>query len=138
MAKNRICKCCKVAYSYCPTCEEDRFKPSWYALFHDENCKSIFDILVQYGLKKITKQEAKKELSKLDLSIKDKCDEDIVSQLNEIFNDEVRESKSKEKDNTLKVETEIKEENVKENEVETEIDKTESTTSTVKTSRRKK
>ena len=43
-------------------------KPAWMAEFHSENCKNIFKICTDYNMQTITKQEARDELNKCDLS----------------------------------------------------------------------
>ena len=45
MAKNRTCFICGNKYDYCPTCDRDRLKPSWYALFCSDNCYKINNII---------------------------------------------------------------------------------------------
>ena len=55
MAKsNRVCFLCKNSYSYCPTCNADINKPSWYALWCGDVCKELNDILSAHTAKKIT------------------------------------------------------------------------------------
>lgn len=64
---NRICKICGKKYYFCPSCTNDS-RPSWYGMFHDENCKNIFCILTNAFLEKITPAAAKKQLESCDLS----------------------------------------------------------------------
>lgn len=90
MAKlNRVCKVCGSKYRYCPSCETD-LRPTWYAMFHDENCKNIFMILTDEFLKKITTLEAKKELKKCDLSNSDNFTESIKKHLDNVMNYKVK------------------------------------------------
>jgi hypothetical protein len=65
----RKCVLCGKEYEFCPTCNKDKHKPMWYKLYHDENCKNIFDALNNYHFELTTKEEAKDILSKCDLSI---------------------------------------------------------------------
>ena len=37
--KQRTCFCCGKAYHYCPHCDVDRDKPSWYFIFDSDNCR---------------------------------------------------------------------------------------------------
>ena len=57
-------------YTYCPKCDKDKDKPYWMFSFCSQNCKDIFQTLIdeQYG--HITTAEAKEKLLSLDLSDK--------------------------------------------------------------------
>lgn len=89
MAKaNRTCKVCGTKYYYCPSCP-DELRPSWYGMFHDENCKNIFTILTNHFLGKITKSDAKNQLKKCDLSNKDSFDADTQKQIDELLENKV-------------------------------------------------
>ena len=66
MKTNRTCKTCGTKYEYCPKCGADRFKPTWMSMFCSANCYGTFSTLVDFSNEKKSKEEAKKELSKLD------------------------------------------------------------------------
>ena len=68
--KSRECYLCGETYKYCPTCSNDRVKPSWMAEFHSENCKDIFDICTRFNMELLTKEDAKAAIEKCDLSNK--------------------------------------------------------------------
>ena len=68
--RNRSCYLCGEQYQYCPTCSQDRMKPSWMSEFHSENCKNIFDICTRFNMQMFTKDEAKSAIEKCDLSNK--------------------------------------------------------------------
>ena len=68
--RDRKCYLCGEGYKYCPTCSQDRMKPSWMAKFHEENCKNIFNICTKFNLGMITKKEAQQALSVCNLSDK--------------------------------------------------------------------
>lgn len=71
MAKlNRTCFTCGEKHSYCPDCYDDRHLESWHIMFHDENCKNVFNIINQYFYSHITTEEAIKQLKCCDLTIK--------------------------------------------------------------------
>lgn len=85
MAKaNRTCKICGRKYHYCPSCSGE-LRPSWYGMFHDENCKNIFYILTDVFLAKTTKAAARKRLSKCDLSEMASFNTDVKKQLDDIL-----------------------------------------------------
>ena len=99
---NRTCKVCNTKYSYCPTCREDAFKPTWMSIFCSANCYNAFLTLSNVTNKKITEEMAKEELSKLDL---DKVtNESMVKHINLLLNKPM-------------IETKIEKESVIENEI---------------------
>jgi uncharacterized membrane protein YgaE (UPF0421/DUF939 family) len=65
---NKKCIICGTAYSYCPSCSRDMDKPSWYTLFHSDNCNNIYNIVTGYRDGLLTIAEAKTRLKTLDLS----------------------------------------------------------------------
>lgn len=68
--RTRECYLCGEKYHYCPTCTQDKSKPTWMVEFHEENCKTIFQLCTDFNMKFLTKDEAKKALSKCNLSNK--------------------------------------------------------------------
>ena len=86
MAKknNRKCVCCSTEYRYCNTCNEDKTKPAWYAIYHNKNCKDIFNTASDYLAGVITKEEAKQKFDACDLSYKHKLHNKIVEAINEV------------------------------------------------------
>ena len=93
--KNRKCLCCNVDYHYCPTCSQDRMKPSWMSEFHDENCKNIFDICTRFNMELMSKENAQKALSACDLSNKANFKDYVQRDITNIFADEKPASKAK-------------------------------------------
>lgn len=68
MAKLRKCLCCQTKYSYCPDCiGADRLKPSYFATFCSEECKTIWDSMTKFNFGTITKSEAKSIISTIQL-----------------------------------------------------------------------
>ena len=131
---NRKCIVCGREYYFCHTCQDGAIKPSWYLIFHDQNCHDIYDavanILPQQG-----KEAAKEALDKLDLSNKENFHPNIIKSINEIYDiveevvtqDEIKEVKETTENNEKakevvesietveEVKDEIKSEEVKEN-----------------------
>lgn len=109
MAKknNRKCICCSVEYRYCNTCSEDKMKPIWYTIYHNENCKDIFNIASDYLAGAITKEEARYKFDLCDLSYKNKLHNKIVEAINAVYEVKV------ETENTVEVAVEIKEDKIK-------------------------
>ena len=83
--KNRKCLCCNVDYHYCPTCSQDRMKPSWMSEFHDENCKNIFDICTRFNMELMSKEDAQKALNACDLSNKENFKDYVKRDIANIF-----------------------------------------------------
>ena len=65
----RTCCVCRREHLFCPQCRpEDRNKPTWYFAYCSENCKDIYAVTSDYENNKISADEAKTQLNKLDLS----------------------------------------------------------------------
>ena len=106
--RTRTCYLCGEKYEYCPTCSQDKLKPTWMAEFHSENCKDVFDICTRFNMQLLNKDEAKEVIEKCDLSNKlnfrpsvqntlsnllkadeDKITIDVDAEIKEITKDEV-------------------------------------------------
>lgn len=72
MANNRICLVCGKAYEYCGSCDGKRL-PIWMNLYHDENCRQIFNAVNDYNHGLATKEQSRERLSacNLNMDIKD-------------------------------------------------------------------
>lgn len=86
--RNRECYLCGESYLYCPTCSQDRMKPTWMSEFHNENCKNIFDICTRFNMEMVSKEEAKAVLNDCDLSNKTKFKSFVQHDLEVIFANE--------------------------------------------------
>lgn len=86
--KTRECYLCGEKYQYCPTCSQDRMKPSWMAEFHNENCKNIFDICTRFNMQLMSKAEAQAALNTCDLSNKVNFKDYVQRDLANIFANE--------------------------------------------------
>ena len=64
----RTCCVCHKEYSFCLCNLEDRNKEPWHFAYCSENCKDIYAATSDYECGKITANEAKEQLDKLDLS----------------------------------------------------------------------
>ena len=113
---NRKCIVCGESYYHCGHCDEP-IKPSWYTIFHDENCHDIYDAVANiYPIQ--GKEATKQALDKLDLSNKENFHPNIIKLINEIY-DIVEESvvhndveiKIEDKENETNKVNEIKEVN---------------------------
>jgi tRNA G26 N,N-dimethylase Trm1 len=88
--RDRECYLCGKEYQYCPTCSQDKMKPTWMAEFHDENCKNIFDFCTRFNMELMTKEEAKEALEKCDLSNKENFKSYVKEDIANIFYEEVK------------------------------------------------
>ena len=100
--RDRECYLCGAKYEYCPTCYQDRLKPSYMADFHEENCRNIFDICTRFNMELMSKEEAKAALEKCDLSNKANFKSYVQRDLANIFAEEQNNTKK-----TKKVEHEV-------------------------------
>ena len=86
--RRRSCYLCGTDYQYCPTCSQDRMKPTWMAEFHEENCVKIFEVCTRFNMQKMSKEEAKNALSSCDLSNKANFKSYVQRDLDVIFEEE--------------------------------------------------
>ena len=119
--RNRSCYLCGQDYQYCPTCSQDRMKPSWMAEFHSENCKNIFDICTRFNMKLLTKEEAKVALEQCDLTNKANFKDYVQRDLKNIFAEEPK-KRGKKVEPVVEIEVEPVVEPVVETVVETVIE----------------
>ena len=89
--KNKACITCGEIYSFCTGCAEFDHLPRWMAMYHNKNCKELFDITSSYLCGHITASEAKKRYEECDLSYKEKLREKIQNSINELLVDETKE-----------------------------------------------
>ena len=93
--RDRTCYLCGTKYSYCPTCTDDRTKPSWMAEFHSEDCVRIFDICTKFNMGTVSKAEAQEVLNTCDLSNKENFRPCVKRDLEVIFAEEPTKSGKK-------------------------------------------
>lgn len=82
--KARKCIVCGKEYEYCNRCSSHANMPTWMALYHDENCRSIMNIATEYMAGNITKSEAKSQIDSCDLTDKKNFKESVVKAIDEI------------------------------------------------------
>lgn len=68
MIKRKCCLCGKEYETYCPSCREAAYQPSWINSFHSENCSKIYEACAGYSGNALSKDEAKVLLKICDLS----------------------------------------------------------------------
>ena len=86
---NKTCLCCQTKYTFCLNCSDFDNMPRWMAIFHDKNCKEIFNTITSYYDKTITKEQAKTILNNCDLSNKKMFNNKIQDAINEIYADDI-------------------------------------------------
>ena len=87
MAKIKARKCivCGKEYEYCNRCSSHATMPTWMALYHDDNCRSIMNIATEYMAGNLAKADAKAQLNNCDLSNKANFKESVAKAVDEIF-----------------------------------------------------
>lgn len=83
--KARNCIVCGKEYEYCNRCSSHATMPTWMALYHDDNCRSIMNIATEYMAGNLTKAEAKSKLDDCDLTNKKNFSESVLKAINEIY-----------------------------------------------------
>lgn len=86
--RDRNCYLCGEEYKYCPTCSQDKMKPTWMGEFHAENCKNIFDICTRFNMQMLTKEETKAALDACDLSNKANFKSYVQRDIDNIYKEE--------------------------------------------------
>ena len=66
----RRCMVCGAMYEYCSTCNAYAGKPTWMTMFHDENCKKIFEITSAYYAGSRSDEVIREQFLECDLSNK--------------------------------------------------------------------
>lgn len=66
---NKKCIVCGKSYTFCPVCHGGA-EPAWKNIYHDENCKKIYNICEEVINGNITEAEAKHMFDECDLSAK--------------------------------------------------------------------
>lgn len=82
--KTRKCIVCGEEYEYCNRCSSHSTMPTWMALYHDDNCRSIMNIATEYMAGNVTKADAKSQLDNCDLTNKKNFKESVVKAIDEI------------------------------------------------------
>ena len=83
--KNKTCITCGENYTFCTGCSEFDHLPRWMAMYHNENCKELFDITTGYLCGHISADEAKERYEKCDLSYKENLREKIQKSIDELL-----------------------------------------------------
>ena len=94
MTSNRKCICCGEKYQYCPSCGNDRLKPTWYSSFCSETCKDLWKTLSEYSMELINKSKAIDLINTLPLKDKSKYVTCVQRDLGKLFEKEVKHNKS--------------------------------------------
>ena len=83
--KQRTCFCCGKAYHYCPHCDVDRDKPSWYFIFDSDNCRKVFDACQRYSTGECNAEQTRQKLDKRDLTNKSDFLPDVLGVIEKVF-----------------------------------------------------
>ena len=81
----RKCIVCGEEYEYCNSCKAHAKFPTWMALYHDDNCRSIMKICTEYMAGNLTKGEAKAALDKCNLTNKKRFGESVLMAVEDIY-----------------------------------------------------
>ena len=108
MAKknNRKCICCSTEYRYCNSCQEDRNKEPWHAIYCSENCKKLFHAASGYHAQTATIEEVRARFDECDLSYKDKLNENFIEAINAVYGIK-KEAEIKEEENVISANVEL-------------------------------
>jgi predicted transcriptional regulator len=82
---NKKCIVCGVRYTFCTSCSEFDKEPRWRAIYHDANCKKIFETATDYLAGQLTKEQAKESFDQCDLSNKDNFNATIIKAIDKVY-----------------------------------------------------
>lgn len=82
---NKKCICCGKIYTYCNSCEAYAHLAPWHAIYHDQNCRTIFMAVTDYLAQEISKERAKEILDGCDLSNKAAFHPTTIAAIDEIY-----------------------------------------------------
>ena len=119
--KMRTCAVCHTNYEYCPSCDKDKDKPTWYFSFCSENCHDIYEATSKFENKLIDANTAKDKLEKLDLSRLDNFGFSYKKSIERINKEAISTTQPEEVVVTESIKDEIKEENTDEITVEENV-----------------
>lgn len=88
MAKFIDAKCVVCGKEYkikCPECTNGKEQPAWMSIYHNENCKDIYNVCVKFNANMLTKDQAKAIIDKCDLSYRKDFTESTNKILDEIL-----------------------------------------------------
>lgn len=113
MKNNRKCLICGKGYHYCPTCPDDSEKPNWYFVFCSEKCNQLNNVISNYSVNNITKEQASKLLEKIDFSLDDiaikenkECIEEIMKSQKNVTVEKTVEEQETTKEDSLSEDSE--------------------------------
>ena len=86
---NRTCKTCGKQYFYCTNCDKTLNSPQWMLMWHDENCKKVFETVSDYAQKRISKEDAKSKIEACNLKVYYTFKEIIRNYIDEILAEDV-------------------------------------------------
>ena len=69
MSKEKVCCVCSRTYEYCGHCDKNAKLNRWKASYCSENCRDIFQILMDYAGKRLPIDVAKQKLSQQNLNL---------------------------------------------------------------------
>lgn len=95
MIKRKCCMCGKNYETYCPSCREAAYQPSWLNSFDTENCAKVYEACAGYSGHAYTKEEANVLLKMCDLSDRANFTESTQRILNELLTEEKKEESVK-------------------------------------------
>ena len=85
---NRECYTCSSKYYYCPSCPSGIKKESYYNMFCSERCSKIFKTLTDETFKKITTEQCKEELNKLNVTLSESFKSSVANHIKRVIGHE--------------------------------------------------
>ena len=91
---SRKCTCCNEKYDYCPSCGNDRLKPSYFSVFCSESCKDLWTTLSKVSMGMLTKPEAVEIINSLSLKDKSEYVDCVQRDMEKVLKKEIKSKKT--------------------------------------------
>ena len=69
---DKTCVLCRQKYRYCSNCDDYKHLEPWHESFDNDNCHTIFNLIMDYRTGTQTPAECKEAMEECDLSYRDK------------------------------------------------------------------
>lgn len=95
---NKECTLCHKKYTYCPTCDTYIREPFWKNMFCSEQCLNTYEIFNKYVSGVLNQEQAKNELSNMDLDFEKVLQGSFAMTYAEIMNSNKADAQDKKED----------------------------------------
>ena len=100
MPSKRKCTLCPShIYEYCPSCKDKKIIEPWRLLFDSENCRDAYHIISEFAFGRLSANEAKSQLDKIDVPNKEDMQPALRKNLEDLYAQSTINEQIKQNDN---------------------------------------